>query len=134
MSTVSAPSRSLVATGATAAAATWLTSLLLAAVVTARLAMAELSTVLVAAAVEPAIAGLAAAAVVGFASGRRDRARQSARCLAAALGAFTYLALGSVVALLGGSLQVGAASLAGAAVGAAAGGGVATILLQRSER
>lgn len=130
----SAAPRDLVLTGVGAAAATWAATVVVAVLFGARVDLTELSDILISASVVPAVAGSLATAVVGFTSGRRDRRTQDQRCVAAAVGAFAYLALAAALALLGGNLQVGAASLAGAAVGAVVGGAAATVLLQRSDQ
>lgn len=130
----SAAPRDLVATGAAAAATTWVTTVVVTALLATRVDMSELPDIMISASVVPAVAGSVAAALVGFASGRRDRRSQDRRCVAAALGAFAYLALAAMVTLLGGNLQVGAAALAGSVVGAVVGGSAATVLLQRSDR
>lgn len=130
----SAAPRELVMTSAGAAAATWIATVVVTALFAARVDLTELSDVVISASVVPAVAGALATAVVGFTSGRRDRRTQDQRCVAAAVGAFAYLALAAAVALLGGNLQVGAAALAGAVVGAVTGGAAATVLLQRSDQ
>lgn len=92
-----------------AAVVTWIASAVTTVVGVQNMDLVTNSQLVIFTVITTVVPGIVAASVVGFVAGQRDRAHDQTMAIAAAIGTFAYLLLSSILALLSGNLQIGAA-------------------------